>query len=678
MYGLTIFGLAILRLYYIYSSKRDKRCNIVKSKGLDHLINSDEFDGEYIDDVPVKDDLFNIDPFLSSLAERIRAVNNSTSNVLGLVGPWGSGKTTALRLALEKHIDDEYELIEFDAWSDVGGRSAIVNLMEAIVSKTPGVSKHSLSMKEFVRSLTASGNSWISLSGLILDSSLKDASDSLRSELNAALNKKKKHLLIVIDNLDRASEDTVKGLMAALNGVFRIENTTFVLLYDAKNILNHVEPLYCDKIIIHPVYVPPVSPYQYQRVLSVVVTKIVPKSVDHQSMIGVLNQISLIITTPRDLVIATNIIIGVTKQPYQYFSYPDMVAARFIEHFNNRLYHELLESWQFVCTRNSGYTDLKYTDHRTKFLSHIKEDYSDYWGLICELLQITEFNDQFSDKSKIRDYSIKDALYYPVYMHGMASDFHETDALFDSLVSNGYKSVESVVDIIISDPVRYDFRHFARRIEYTYSSIPPEFRTDFAAVLMKNSQKIYTRGSSNIDYLCRKILFNQSIQAHREFLSAVQKDYSNLFNLSHMYYGMERESENTEEIRQLYLDFIVSMRKEIFNGPVDLYHDYYSKYNIWGLESEENRAQMDEYLPKIVIDSDSAVKFLSDLMVEQYSYSIDGTIVSRSISNDNVSRISSEEFVRNVFSMIDPKELNEDQLAVYNDALSYINRNNIH
>lgn len=155
----------------MYSFKREVKCESDASKGLDYLINSDKFDGEYIDDVPVKEDLFNIGPFLSSLADRIRAVNASTSNVLGLVGPWGSGKTTVLRLAIKKYLGDNYELIEFDAWLDVGSRSVIINLMEAIVSKTPGVSKHSLSMRDFVRSLTSSGNSWISLSGAILNSS---------------------------------------------------------------------------------------------------------------------------------------------------------------------------------------------------------------------------------------------------------------------------------------------------------------------------------------------------------------------------------------------------------------------------------------------------------------------------------------------------------------------------
>lgn len=333
LYGFAIFSLAILRLYYMYTFKYDVKSNSEASRGLDYLMNSDKFDGEYIDDVPVKEDLFNIDPFISSLAARISAVNASTSNVLGLVGPWGSGKTTALRLAIMK-CTCKYDLIEFDAWSDIGGRSAIIDLMEAIVVKTPGVSKHSPSMRGFVRSLTSSGNFWISLSGAVLDSSLRDNSNLLRSEINAALIKNDRHLLIVIDNLDRASEDTIKDLMAALNGPFRIANTTFVLLYDAENMTKLAEPAFFDKVIVHPIYMPHISPYQYRMTMYAILSKIIPASVEPASLKNTIDQISLLISTPRDFVITLNIILGISRQPYRYFCFQEMVAVRFIEHFN--------------------------------------------------------------------------------------------------------------------------------------------------------------------------------------------------------------------------------------------------------------------------------------------------------------------------------------------------------
>jgi len=663
--------LAILRLYYIVLFKRPIRDN--NSKSLDYLINSDKFESNYIDDAPVNVDLFNIDPFLSSLAYRIKSVNSSVSNVLGLVGPWGSGKTTALRLVSDNYLHDEYVLIEFDAWSDVGGKSAIIELIGAIVSKTSVVSKHSLSVKEFVRSLTTSGNTWVSLSGAILDSSLKDASDALRSELNAALIDNNQHLLIVVDNLDRASPETIKELMAALNGVFRISNTTFVLLYDTENMSNVVDQSYLDKIVVHPIYMPRISPYQYRRVLYSAVGKIIPSSVDFLSIRATIEQISLLINTPRDLVITLNIILGISKQPYQYFNYLDMIAVRFIEHFNNSLYRDLLGSWLFVCTRNTGYIDLKYSEHRNEFLSHLKKTHAEYWSLICELLQILEFNNQFSDKSTIRDYSIRDALYYPVYMHWMASDYHETDALFDYLASNGYKNIDSVMNRISSDSNRYDMEHFVRRIQHNITAIPLDLRAKYATMILKNSQLIYPKGSSYADILCRNLLNNCSIQIHDEFLKSASSDYSKLFTLVRMYYGMKTDSENTEDIRQLYLETINAMREEIFDGTIDLYNDYYSKYNIWGLGPEENKDRIDNYLSKVITNGDSALKFLEDLMVEKIEYTTEGSNYSRIIDHKNVLRISSEEFVRNAFEIIDPNKFDKEKLEAYGAALSYFN-----
>ena len=167
------------------------------------------------------------------------------------------------------------------------------------------------------------------------------------------------------------------------------------------------------------------------------------------------------------------------------------------------------------------------------------------------------------------------------------------------------------------------------------------------------------------------MLINCSIQVHEEFIKSVRSDYSELFTLTHMYYGMKKYSENTEDIRQLYLETIESMREEIFECSIDLYHDHYSKYNIWGLDPEENKDRIDTYLPKTITDSDSALKFLEDLMVEKIGYTIEGSVYSRIISRENVLRISSEEFVRSAFEMIDPTKLDEERLEAYDAASSY-------
>src|SRR5215469_18736972 len=66
------------------------------------------------------DDHFGIDPFAQALAKAISAMPAPQGVVIGINGPWGSGKTSALNLILY-HLDSlireqKIKVIRFSPW----------------------------------------------------------------------------------------------------------------------------------------------------------------------------------------------------------------------------------------------------------------------------------------------------------------------------------------------------------------------------------------------------------------------------------------------------------------------------------------------------------------------------------------------------------------------------------
>jgi predicted KAP-like P-loop ATPase len=62
-------------------------------------------------DLPIErpaQDLYGIDPFVRSLARSVRGMKSPQGIVIGLNGPWGSGKSSAINL-LRHHLAEAVE-----------------------------------------------------------------------------------------------------------------------------------------------------------------------------------------------------------------------------------------------------------------------------------------------------------------------------------------------------------------------------------------------------------------------------------------------------------------------------------------------------------------------------------------------------------------------------------------
>lgn len=243
----------------------------------------------FIYDSPIKnlsEDLFG----WGSIVERISAaikyhsIENHNCYTIGIYGKWGEGKTSLMNMVCESLKDEKkIKIIHFNPWLFKDQESLLLDFFQALQSGR--ISKNFVEkIKQYgpLVSLGLSGLINVAFAGLgnVLKGSLNDFTDAiskididirkLKKEVNASIKASKKHLLIVIDDVDRLDKDELHALFKLIRQNADFENTTYMIAMDvemvAKSIGQRFEggdeqsgKNFLEKIIQVPIYLPKIQ-----------------------------------------------------------------------------------------------------------------------------------------------------------------------------------------------------------------------------------------------------------------------------------------------------------------------------------------------------------------------------------------------------------------------------------
>jgi hypothetical protein len=182
------------------------------------------------------------------MVELITNVAEQTpSAVVGLIGAWGSGKTSVLHLVrTELAQDDTWSVVDFNPWvvSDVAGLTR--EFLATMASALPEKSSARKSLARYAGRVAP----YTSLAGFVgVDPSRAveatavwlsgDTSlDGERRELEAALRESQRKILLLIDDVDRLQGDELATLLKLVRLVGRLPNVFYVLAYDETTLLD--------------------------------------------------------------------------------------------------------------------------------------------------------------------------------------------------------------------------------------------------------------------------------------------------------------------------------------------------------------------------------------------------------------------------------------------------------
>lgn len=285
------------------------------------------------------EDRFGVDPFARALAASVRKMQSPQGSVIGLNGPWGSGKSSAVNLC-KHHLADavkanELVIIDFACWWFRGEDALALaffrelyaglgpSLGDKVRKKLPKLGARLLRAGALVGKVAEAAGAVIAggiaekgmewLAGLIEQD---ESVETLHAELSKALREQKKRFLIVIDDIDRLSPDEALLIFRLVKSVGRLPNVMYLLVYDrplAERIVSERYPSegphYLEKIVQAAFELPDPSALDVQQHLLSQIEAIcgAPAEADMVRFMNIFYEgISPAMRTPRDVTRFTN------------------------------------------------------------------------------------------------------------------------------------------------------------------------------------------------------------------------------------------------------------------------------------------------------------------------------------------------------------------------------------
>lgn len=214
---------------------------------------SKEMSGTHRPDNPIKDsseDLLGRTSSVEIFCSNVLRLDASEGLVVGVVGPWGSGKTSFVNLARNQFDFESVCVIDFNPWMFSGAEQLVQSFFSELSSQLklkPGLVEAGKAIGEY-GDLFANFD-WLPLIGPWIKggtSIAKAASDLLQRKKNGifsekarvseALKKSERKIVVVLDDIDRLSTHEIREVFRLVRLTANFPNLIYLLAFDRRRI----------------------------------------------------------------------------------------------------------------------------------------------------------------------------------------------------------------------------------------------------------------------------------------------------------------------------------------------------------------------------------------------------------------------------------------------------------
>lgn len=206
----------------------------------------------YSSDSPLEDskfDQFNRYPFAQRVASVISKRSDPSSIVIGIHGIWGEGKTSVFNF-IENELLDEQDVVclKFNPWRFGNEDQMLINFFNDLAT---AVDKSIISGKEKIGDLISSyGKPFASIIGKgeaaegIASLFSKADIEELRERIEGLLEKEKKRIVILIDDIDRLEKDEIYAVFRLVKLTADFKYTAYILAFDQNVVISALQERY--------------------------------------------------------------------------------------------------------------------------------------------------------------------------------------------------------------------------------------------------------------------------------------------------------------------------------------------------------------------------------------------------------------------------------------------------
>jgi predicted KAP-like P-loop ATPase len=190
-----------------------------------------------------------------SFALQVLSLDANEGLVVGVLGPWGSGKTSFVNLARPHFENAGVVLLEFNPWMFSGAQQLVESFfteLAAQLSVRPGLSElgkdfgeygelfSSAAWLPFVGAMLARAGAVMKILGT-LSQQRKEGIGARRTKIEHSLAKLEKPIVIVLDDIDRLPTPEIRDIFKLIRLTASFPNLIYVAAFDRKRVEQALE-----------------------------------------------------------------------------------------------------------------------------------------------------------------------------------------------------------------------------------------------------------------------------------------------------------------------------------------------------------------------------------------------------------------------------------------------------
>lgn len=342
------------------------------------------------------DDKLDMQKFALQMREIIKNYNYDECLTLGVMGPWGIGKTSFINMVLDQNKENiltkkNFKVMRFNPWNFTKQQDLYYQFFEQLKEiivlneNDGGKKKHAKNIiNKYWEKIRYNNTISLGFKGMVSYSkTLGDKTlETTKKELNNILKFNKYKLIIVIDDVDRLTDEEVQQIFILIKTLADFPNIVYIIPFDREIITPILDKLqkgygeeFLDKIIQLQIDFPKISKSKVKNIFKKEVENIIKNedieliSKDRSSW----SSLSFL-TTPRDVNRYINNLIFYLPLMKNEVNPLDHILITGFQLFENKIYHEIKNNKTFFTRdlmKKPNHNDLPYyQEYYAKILSN--------------------------------------------------------------------------------------------------------------------------------------------------------------------------------------------------------------------------------------------------------------------------------------------------------------------